>query len=133
LKSQFDYEGEQSEILKGLRKGYIQIHGDKLMKVNLKDITERHVHRVYESVIDEMVTKWKGGKTMAVFVSSGGGEYIIDYVKKYFPHATLMRRPNRSNTSTDPIYDVVKGYAIFGNVKFQPNVSKIDEKRSGTN
>lgn len=133
LKTQFDYEGEQSEILKGLRKGFIQLHGEKQSKINLKDVAERHVHRVYGGVIEEMITKWKGGRTMSVYVSSGGGEYIIDYVKKSFPHATLMRKTNRTGSNTDPIYDVVKGYAIFGRVKFKGNVSNIDEKRSGTN
>lgn len=132
LKTSYGYEGEQSEILKGLRKGYIQLHGEKNTKINLKDVTERHVHKVYGPVIDEMLEKWKGGKTMTVLVSSGGGEYIIELIKKTFPHATLMRKPSRTGSSTDPIYDVVKGYAIFGKATFKTNISSIEPKRTGT-
>lgn len=132
LKTSYGYEGEQSEILKGLRKGHIQLHGEKNIKINMKDVTERHVHKVYGPVVEEMLEKWKGGKTMTVLVSSGGGEYIIDFIKKHFPHASLMRKSTKSGALNDPIYDVVKGYAIYGKAKFKTNVSTISNKRTGT-
>ncbi|MGY0314414.1 ParM/StbA family protein (plasmid) [Alteromonas macleodii] len=132
LKTAYDYDAEQIEILKAFRKGYIQLHGEKQTKINLKDVTERHVHRVYSGVIEEMMEKWKGGKTMTVHVSSGGGEYLIDYVKKFFPHATLMRKSSKTSSTPDPIYDVVKGYAIFGKAKFKDNVTPLTTKKSET-
>ena len=71
LRTTFGYEGEVSEILKGLRQGFIPLHGEKQSKIVLKDVTDRHVHKVYAGVVDEMAEKWKGGKTMRVVISSG--------------------------------------------------------------
>ena len=43
-----------------------------------------------------------------------------------------MRKSTKSGALNDPIYDVVKGYAIYGKAKFKTNVSTISNKRTGT-
>lgn len=132
LKTAYDYEAETVEILKAFRRGHITLHGEKQTKVMIKDITDRHVHRVYGGVMAEMIDKWKGGRTMMVYVSSGGGEYIIDYVKKSFPHASLIHPSKKGVMSPDAIYDVVKGYGIYGRAKFKNNVTTLASQKSET-
>lgn len=131
LKEVHNYEGETTEILKGLRDGYISIFDNgKSAKLDLKQIASRQVPKVYGKLVTEMQQKWKGGKTMRVFVGGGGGEYILEYIKQTFPHAALLKSTKRQD-QMHPIFDVVYGYHAYGKALFA-NQSENKVRKTGT-
>lgn len=129
LAEQYDWEPTMPELLDALRIGHVEIYGDKPQKIIMKDIAQRYVPQVYGDVVSEILEKWKGAKAIRVIISSGGGEYLADYVKKFIPHAQLL---HKTKTAKDKIneralFDVVRGYAIFGKVHFKAKLDAIED------
>lgn len=127
LQEQFDWDPETDELLDALRVGYVDIMGDKVTRIILKDIAARYVPKVYGPVVEELVEKWAKARTMSVLVSSGGSSYIIDYIKRFIPHAELLHKTRKANEKVNEkaLYDVVNGYRIYGKIKFKNKLADI--------
>jgi hypothetical protein len=115
LKSEHKWEAESDTvILKALTNGYIEIfEGNKPSKLNLIEIAQQFVPEVYKEPINNIMKKWNDAKDMHVVVSSGGGKYIIDAIKRRIPHATLLNKDIKSNDKYEAIFDVVEGYSVY--------------------
>lgn len=131
LKEQYDWVPENSELLDALRVGHVEFMGEKPQRVELKAIAARYVPKVYGAVVNEIVEKWEKARTMRVVISSGGGEYLIEYVRRFIPHAQLLqkKRTAKDSINESALFDVVNGYSIYGTTKFKINVKNIDDVR----
>ena len=138
FKEQHNWEPQSIEqILKALRDGYLDIYnadGSKT-KIDMREVARLFVPSIYTETFKNIVQKWDGARDTAVYVSSGGGEYIIDEVRKHIPHAQLMHiKKNKKgdlSVNDDAFFDVARGYAVFAKnlVKLLPasqqNIVKI--------
>lgn len=135
LSEQYDWHPNTAELLDALRIGYAEIFvGDKPVKILMKEIAQRYVPQVYGDVINEIVEKWDKGKATKCIISSGGGEYLIDYVRKYIPHAQLLQktRTARDKINDMALFDVVRGYRIYGQRKYKSQLVEINNKSVAT-
>lgn len=129
LAEQYDWHPEIPELLEALRVGHVELLGEKPQRIILKDIAQRYVPTVYGDVVEEIVEKWDRAKAIRTIISSGGGAYIIDYVRKFIPHAQLLHktRTAKDKMNDKALYDVVRGYRIFGNEKFKTLLQSINQ------
>jgi replicative superfamily II helicase len=131
LEEQYSWTPDDNELLASLRKGVVLMHGDKPETIDLREIAQICVPKVYAKLFDSIEAYWGNARSMHVLISSGGGHYILDHLKKRFPHAALLNKPKRGKEKealNDAIFDVVDGYAIYGKAKFTQNVTHINVK-----
>jgi hypothetical protein len=133
LAEQYEWEPTMPELLDALRIGHVDLYGEKPQKIIMKDIAQRYVPQVYGEIINEIVAKWKGAKAIRVIISSGGGEYLADYVRKSIPHVQLLHktRTAKDKINEAALFDVVRGYAIFGKVHFKAKLEAIEAIEGG--
>lgn len=135
LEEQYAWFPDDNELLASLRKGVVMMHGDKPETIDLREVAQICVPKVYAKVFDSIEEYWGNARSMHVLVSSGGGHYILDHLKKRFAHATLLHKPKRGKEKeafSDAVFDVVDGYAIYGKAKFAENVTAINVKAKAT-
>jgi hypothetical protein len=119
LKSQHGWEPRHIEdVLRALRIGKIDIfdRSGQQTVIDMKTVAEICVPEVYGKALHDIANTWDA-QNMRVFVSSGGGEYILKACHQYFPQAKLMHPSTKkvSDFNQDAILDVVNGYAVFAN------------------
>lgn len=131
LAEQYNWSPDDNELLASLRKGQVLMHGDKPETIDLREVAQICVPKVYAKVFDSIEEYWGNGRSMHILVSSGGGHYILDHLRKRFPHAALLNKPKRGKEKealSDAVFDVVNGYAIYGRAKFAEKVTPINIK-----
>lgn len=107
---------DESDMLKALYKGYVEIFDDGTPKtIDLIEFSRQYTPNVYASALESIKSKWSSGKDMRIILGSGGGIYLDNFVKKTYPHAELLNKRVKKNETTNEkdIFDVVEGYATY--------------------
>ena len=127
LKNKFDWEPDMPfQVLNAMTKGKMSIYDNgEMIEVDLVQEAQPSVNQVYSDKLEEISKQWKGARSRQVFVGSGGGKYIIDLVRRYFPHAVLLNE-DKPRTKSKPkpsanadtkgatLFDVVEGFLTYG-------------------
>lgn len=130
LKEQFNFEANDiSELLHHFKAGFIN-HRDfkgKNFKIDLHDESMSFIDETFKDVVTWINTNWKPN-SMQLFISGGGAKYLLPYLKRKYPHVKLLNpikttgdnnvtNGNIQKASEAAIFDVVLGYAAYGNQK----------------
>ena len=123
--------GSKYEILKGFRLGKMTIYNEgKQETIDMLKLSQAPAAEVFGGLLDKLSQLWNRAGDMPVYVSSGGGRYLLSEVKKRFPHAILLsskhstnkKKPGKDVTSqyerelrnvaegSDDIFHVVEGF-----------------------
>ena len=111
--------GDETIYLRALWEGYLEFFNNgKAETIDITPYAKSLAPDVYRSTLEDICKQWEHARDMHVFVSSGGGEYLIDLIKAFIPHACLISDMNKSRTKgkkTDPIFHVLEGYKLYAN------------------